>query len=118
MTGKMQLKRGMFSDEERTLFKKVEQEHDLFMYRMLASPAEDIYSHCGKIRFYECVYEYFMYAEEIGRKHILACLKCSDIMRTLYEVYQEREYLDYSTFEKVRELLDVLAEDMEGCSRA
>lgn len=110
----MQMKRGIFSDEERMLYRKVEQEHDLFMYKILASTAEIIYGNCGQIRFYECVYEYFMYVEKIERKHILACLKCGNIMQTLYEVYLKREYLDYSTFEKIRELLDVFAKDMEN----
>ncbi len=82
----------MYSDNERKLFKKVDNEHELFKYKMLSSTPKEIYDNCNIIKFYECIYEYFRYEEIIAEKHIKSCLKCGNVIASLYEVYIEYEF--------------------------
>ena len=107
------MKRGMYSDNERKLFKKVDNEHELFKYKMLSSTPKEIYDSCNIIKFYECIYEYFRYEEIIAEKHIKSCLKCGNVIASLYEVYIEYEYLRFSTFGEIAQLLDVFAGQQE-----
>ena len=63
------MRRGLFREKERELWKKIAKEHELFRYKMLASTAEAVYDACNRIWFYECIYEYFQYAENIEEKN-------------------------------------------------
>ncbi len=109
------MKRGQFSDKETRLVRKVENEFELFRYKMLSKSRKKIFERCSEIRFYSCVYEYFIYAEDIAEPHIKACLKCGDIIAELYGLYLEWEHLRYSRWEDIEELLNVLVREQESC---
>ena len=77
---------------------------------MLASTAEAVYDACNRIWFYECIYEYFQYAENIEEKFVEACLEEENAIATLWELYVRYEYLKVGTWEDVEEILAVFAE--------
>lgn len=104
------MKRGVFSNNKRKLLLKVEAEHELFKYKMLASPVKDVYERCNEIRFYECVYEYFRYCENITEEYMKACLKESEIIAALWRTYIENEYLKIDTWEDIEDLILVMKE--------
>lgn len=107
------MRRGLFSEKERELRKKIAKERELFRYKMLASPAEAVYDACNRIWFYECIYEYFQFAENIEEKFMDACLEEENAIATLWRLYARYEYLRVGTWEDVEEILAVLAERKE-----
>lgn len=107
------MKRGVFSENVISLGRAVKQEFELFRYKMLSKSREEIFEGCNIIRFYSCIYEYFLYKEEMEEAHIKACLKCGDVIDTLYHLYMKYEYLRYSRWEDIEELLDVLVREQE-----
>ena len=65
-----------------------------------------------------CIYEYFRYAQDIEPAHTGACLKCGEyVIETLYRLYLKYEYLRYSRWEDIEELLDVLVREQEDGAR-
>lgn len=104
------MKRGIFSEKERKLRKKIGREHELFKYKMLAAPAAEIYDNCNKIRFYGCIHEYFQYAENLEKKFVDACLGEPDAIAALWELYIEYEYLKCDTWEDIEEILWTLVD--------
>ena len=101
------MKRGLFSEKEIQLVHNIEKEFELFEYRMLSRSRKKIFEACHEIRFYSCIYEYFLYAEDIADNHIKACLKCENVIAELYDLYLKWEYLRCSRWEDIEELLDV-----------
>ncbi len=110
------MKRGQFSEKEVRLIKRAEDEFMLFKYKMLSKSRKKIFKMCDKIRFYCCIYEYLTYADDIDDEHIEACLRYERPIAELYRVYQEYEYLRYSRWEEIRELLNVLVREQEDRS--
>ena len=102
------MKRGEFSKEERELIKRIKTEYELFKYKMLSKTNIEIYDRCNIIRFYECIYEYFMYAEALNSNHINVCLKYENVISVLYDLYLKYESLECSTWEDIEEILDEL----------
>jgi len=112
------MRHGNMSDKEIELMKRMETEHTIFKYRMLASPAAEIYEGCSIIHFYECVYEYFQYAEDIDKEYIEACLRCENILGSLYQLYLKYEYLRYGVWDDIEELLSVLVQEQKKYTEA
>ena len=104
------MKRGVFSEKERSLRKKAEKERESFRYKMLPSSSSEVYEACGKIRFYECFYEYFQYKEHLGKGLEEACLEDPDLMEALWSIYLGREYLKSDTWEEKEEILGLLVD--------
>jgi hypothetical protein len=108
------VKRGAFSEKEVRLVKSVEQEFELFKYKMLSSSRKHIFHSCNEIRFYSCIYEFFEYSETIEDEHIRACLNCGGyIIAALYRIYLDLEYLRYDCWEDIEEILNVLVREQE-----
>lgn len=108
------MKRGVFSEKEVRLKQSVEQEFELFKYKMLASSRQNIFDSCNKISFYSCVCEFFEFSETIEDKYVKACLDCGDnVIANLYRIYLEVEYLRYSRWEDIEEILNVLVREQE-----
>ena len=108
------MKRGIFPDNVVRLVRKVEQEFELFRFKMLSKSREEIFESCNIIRFYSCMYEYFLYKEELEEEHINACLIYEDVIATLYYLYLKYEYLRYSRWEDIEDMLDVLVRVQEN----
>lgn len=109
------MKRGLFSEKEIRLIHSIEQEFELFQYRTLSRSRKKIFEACFEIRFYSCIYEYFLYVEEIADAHIEACFKCENAIAELYDLYLKYEYLRCDRWEDIEELLDVLVSGQEDC---
>lgn len=109
------MKRGVFSEKEIQLIHNVEKEFKLFKYQMLSKSRKKIFEACGEIRFYSCIYEYFLYAEDIAQEHIKTCLKCENAIAELYDLYLKYEYLRCSRWDDIEELLDVFVSRQEDC---
>lgn len=103
------MRRGLFSDRQRCLLGKVEREYEEFRSNMLSMSSEEVYCHCSEIKFYECVFEFFSFCEEIDRECMEACLGEQDVIATLWGIYNRYEYLRADSWEDVKELLRVLA---------
>ncbi len=107
------MRRGQFSEKEIRLIRRAEDEFRLFKYKMLSESRKKIFKQCGEIRFYSCIYKYLMYADDIDKEHIEACLKYERPIAELYRVYQSYEYLQYGRWEEIRELLNVLVREQK-----
>lgn len=107
------MKRGQFTDREIQTTKKIEEEFERFKYRMLSRSRKKIFKSSRKISFYSCIYEYFMYAEDIEASHMAVCLQCPDVIAHLYRIYMKYEYLRYSRWQDIEELQDVFVREHE-----
>ena len=103
------LNRVVHTDKYNDLMERLNTEHDLFYYMTLAKTPKEVYEDFGRIRFYECVYEYFRYKENIKADYISACLREEYIFSSLYELYLKYEHLNVGSWEQVEELLNALA---------
>ena len=86
-----------FSPKERELVKRIENEFLLFKYKMLSKSNIEIYDSCNIIRFYESIYEYFIYTEDLNKKYLNVCLTYENVISELYELYLKYESLECST---------------------
>lgn len=108
------MKKGIFSENKVKLIRSVEQEFEMFKYKKLSGSRQSIFDSCNEIRFYSCIYEYFQYSDNIKEEHMRACLNCGgDVIATLYHIYMDTEYLRYSRWEDIGEILNVLAREQE-----
>ena len=100
-------KRGEISQRKKEMLAKLEVEHKLFKYRMLSGDNKSIYDACNKIRVYECLYEYFLWKEDINTEYIQLLSGNDSVLQTLYDIYLKYEYLDVGTWLAIDELLEV-----------
>lgn len=105
------MKRKEHSEKERELLKKVRTEYEMFRYRMLLCPAQEVYNSCRVICFYECLYEYFRYCEKINRDFINVSYKKEWVLARLWEIYLENEYLKADTWDEIEEILNAYVKD-------
>lgn len=101
------MKRGLFPEKEIQLVHHIEKEFELFKYQMLSKSRKKIFEASCEIQFYSCIYEYFLYAEDIADNYIKACLKCDNAIAELYDLYLKYEYLRCSRWDDIEELLEV-----------
>lgn len=107
------MRKGELTDKELQLITVAEREFGLFKYKMLSKSRKKIFDDHSRIRFYSYIYEYLMYADDIAKEHIGACLRYEEPIAELYRVYQGYEYLRYDRWEDIEELLDVLVREQE-----
>ncbi len=98
-------KRQEYSETERKLLKAVETEYRLFKYKMLSGTRNEIYDSCNVIRFYECLWEYFLYSGNIGPEFVRRVKIRDDLLSQLYGYYLKTEYLSIETWSGIEELL-------------
>lgn len=87
--GKLNLlmRRHEHSDKEEKMLKKIKKEYVLFKYKMLSSNVREVYNECNRIRFFECLHEYFLYKEKIDSEFVQATADSEDILQELWEIY-------------------------------
>ena len=103
------MKRCEHSEKEKSLQRKIRNEHALFKYQMLSNPVRTVYDSCNKIRFYECMMEYFQYKEAINKEFINSSQNSVYPLAELYEIYLKYEYLHVDTWKGIEEILDVFS---------
>lgn len=104
------MKRKDHTEKEKELLKKIETEYNLFRYKMLLYPAEDLYNSCRMVCFYECLYEYFRYCEKINVDFINAAVKEEWILGQLWDLYLKNEYLKADTWDEIESILKAYAD--------
>lgn len=99
-------KRHDCKDTLNAIYKKLETEHELFYYQMLAATPKEIYDNCSMIRFYECIYEYFIYKENIKEEYMLIA-KGDNIIEKLYHIYLKYEHLSCDSWSDIDAILSM-----------
>ena len=84
---------------------KIKREHSLFKFGMLSGCRREIYENCNKIRFYEVLYEYFLYRGGLEESLIREGMQTDDFMGLLYAFYLKHENLSVGTWEETEEFL-------------
>lgn len=72
---------------------------------------EKIMDMCDKIYFYDCVAEYFQENEHIPQKIIVFLLSKKDIIHNLWLHYLKYEHLEFTTWKRIEELLELWASE-------
>lgn len=110
------MKREIFGRKKQGVYDRVKAEHESFKCKMLALDTADVYDCCNKIRFYECIYEYFQYGEALTEKNLDACYKETNLISALWELYIKDESLKADTWDDVEGILQALAQHQGRCA--
>lgn len=113
----MPMERRERPEKEREMLRKAGMEYGLFRDKMLSQGPQEIYSACRRICFFECVYEYFQYKEEIREDFTNAAWRADRILEELWRLYLKHEYLRVDTWEGIEGMLEVYAREHEAESR-
>lgn len=95
-----------YPDKEKKLRSDVEMEYQLFRQKMLHKTSEEVYENCCRIRFYECVHEYFIYKEEISSEIVNGCYMESSLLQKLWQVYLKYEATEVSSWEEIEIMIE------------
>ncbi|MDY3853932.1 MAG: hypothetical protein SO170_03055 [Butyribacter sp.] len=100
-------RRKEYTDQEQRFLQKIQTEHSLFKFKMLSGTNREVYDSCNIIRFYETVYEYFIYKESLNQSMVEIGLQEDGVLDGLYQTYLKYEWLQIETWEDIEELLKV-----------
>ncbi|MDY3854425.1 MAG: hypothetical protein SO170_05600 [Butyribacter sp.] len=100
-------RRKEYTDQEKRFLQKIQTEHSLFKFRMFSGTNREVYESCNIIRFYETVYEYFIYKECLNQSLVEIGLQEENVMNGLYHTYLKYEWLQIGTWDEIEELLKV-----------
>ena len=101
-----------YTDQEQRFLQKIQTEHSLFKFRMLSGTNREVYESCNIIRFYETVYEYFIYKESLNQS--LVEIGLQEEMDELYQTYLKYEWLQMGTWEEIGQLIVVYVTEHRG----
>lgn len=88
-------------------FSNVELEYNQFKLEMLSRTPREIYDNCNIIRFYENLYEYCIYNEEISEEFAEIIEKKTHIIYDLYQFYLKSENLSIDSWGEIDELIGI-----------
>lgn len=89
----------------------IQSEYNLFKSTMLLKTPEEIYDNCNTIRFYECIYEYFQYNENIDGEFIKHMYHKKNIISAMQHIYYKNEYLTIDTWEGIDEVISYMMDE-------
>ena len=105
-------KRGMkmrrrkeYSQIEKEFMDNIKMEYILFKSNMLLKSSREIYDSCSIIYFYECIYEYFQYNENVNNEFINLMHDRKNIIAELKDTYNEFEYLTVNTWDGIADII-------------
>lgn len=84
---------------------RIRREYNRFQYQMLKKKKEEIMEKCEKIRFYECIKEFFQYNESISQEIFSFLSKQKDIIHSMWEIYLKHEQLSCGSWDQIEELI-------------
>lgn len=90
---------------------KVERELACFKRRMLyRNSREDIWNACGKIHFYCCLNEYFLFNEKIPTVYLELAVLTPGFLDLVWKVYlnADTDHSGYQTWEEIDRLLEAV----------
>lgn len=95
-------------------------EYRAFKKLMLRKPKNSIWKDSGKIHFYSAVMEYFRYCPDVEKRHWKILDGLALPIRSMWNCYLKYEYLEYSTWREMEEILMRLESDyiLAGVRRA
>lgn len=87
--------------------RKVEREFRHFKRRMMyGTPKEGIWEACGRIHFYNCLYEYFDLNGKIPMVYLELVLAVPDFLDMAWRVYLKQEDSGYQTWSEISDLME------------
>lgn len=89
----------------------IQSEYNLFKSTMLLKTPAEIYDSCNTIHFYECIYEYFQYNENIDREFIKHMYHRKNIISEIQRIYYKSEYLTIDTWEGIDEIISYMMDE-------
>ena len=95
----------LLSNNERIVCSRIHREYNKFQYHILRLKKEEIIKRCCKIRFYDCIKEYFQYNGDISEDVFEFLGAKKDIIHCFWELYLKHEHLDCSTWEDIDEMI-------------
>lgn len=98
-------------ETERGMRKEAAKELSQFKNGVLSMTKESIYDSCNKIRFYECVGEYFQRSEKISAEYLQACGETETPVARLWELYIRYEETHADTWADIEDLLSLSARE-------
>lgn len=96
-------RREEYTDTMRKLLNDITMEVELFRSKMLAKDVNTVYDNSKEIIFYESVFEYFLYSENISKDVIKTCWTDSWLMENLWKLYLKEEFLKSEEYMTVLE---------------
>lgn len=101
-------KNGQNAEKREILTKRIEEEHALFYKEMVSRPSREAYHSCGKIWFYESVYEYFLYNDRLSKEQVSTCLEANGIMESMWNLYLKDDSLNVDTWEEIGRIIEAM----------
>lgn len=95
----------LLSNKEKIVCSRIHREYNKFQYHVLKMEKAEIMNRCCKIRFYDCIKEYFQYNGDISEDMFEFLENKKDIIHCLWELYLKYENFDCSTWEDIDELI-------------
>ena len=84
----------------------IESEYNLFKSNMLLKTPQEVYNSCNEIRFYECVYEYFQYNENVDSQFISHMHCNKNIISEMQRMYYKNEYLTVDNWDGIDDIIN------------
>lgn len=95
----------LLSNKEKLVCSRIHWGYNKFQYHILRLKKEEIIKRCCKIRFYDCIKEYFQYNGDISEDVFEFLGSKKDIIHCFWELYLKYEHLDCSTWEDIDEMI-------------
>ena len=92
--------------QEKEFMDSINKEYNAFKNSMLLKKPQEIYDSYGEIYFYECLYEYFQYNENIDSAFINIAHDTKNIIAKLKYIYESNEYLTIHTWNGINNIID------------
>ena len=95
-----------YNNREEKFMDSINKEYHAFKNSMLLKEPQEIYSSYGEIYFYECMYEYFQYNENIDSRFINTAYDVKNIIAKLKYIYESKEYFTVHTWSGIDNIID------------
>lgn len=95
-----------YNKQEKRFMDSINKEYNAFKSSMLLKEPQEIYDSYGEIYFYECLYEYFQYNENIDSAFINIAHDTKNIIAKLKYVYEGNEHLTVHTWNGIDNIIN------------
>lgn len=95
-----------YNKQEKQFINNINKEYNVFKNSILLKKPQEIYSSYGEIYFYECIYEYFQYNENIDSNFINIAYNTKNIIAKLKYLYESKDYLTIHTWSGIDDIIE------------
>lgn len=103
-------KNNEYRQKEKKFMDNIRNEYSIFKSSMLLKEPREIYNSCNLIYFYECMYEYFQYNENVNSRFINLIYDTKNIISELKYIYDKMEYLTINTWSGIDNVINCYME--------